>query len=327
MDENGHGAPHHDIVAVGASAGGIEALRLLLHELPADLPAAIFIVLHVHRDTPSLLPAILQRETQLPVSSAVDGEPIETPHVYVAPPDRHLLIGEGKARVVFGPKENWHRPAVDPLLRSAAAVYGARVVGVVLSGMLYDGAAGLWAVKSFGGVTAVQNPAEADFPGMPREALRTMDVDHVLPVREIAQVIERLAWTPAHGPKRPEALPLRRKEMDESLELQAPGTISAFTCPSCGGALWELQDGDGLHYSCHVGHAFSAEALKEDQADTAEEALWAALRSLKERIALVRRMAEQIGDGELRERYEDEARALEGHAKTLLGLLSQGLAA
>src|SRR5438105_14310714 len=187
--------PGHDIIVVGASAGGVEALVTLTRLLPRKLPAAVVVVLHVPAQSPSLLPDILNRAGVLKAVHATDNLEIKHSRIYIAPPDHHMLVEHGKVRVVHGPKENRHRPAIDPLFRSAAWSYGPRVTGVVLSGTLDDGAAGMWAVRSCGGTTVVQDPAEALYPSMPINAMRHIKVDHCLPVREIVSLIDKLART------------------------------------------------------------------------------------------------------------------------------------
>ena len=191
----------HDIVVVGASAGGVEALTNLVAALPADLPASLFVVLHVPATGTSTLPDILSRSGPLPASHAKDGEPIEQGRVYVAPPDHHLLLRDDHVHLARGPRENGHRPAVDPLFRSAAWEHSTRVVGVVLSGALDDGTAGLLAIKARGGVAVVQQPEDALYAGMPNNAIEHVEVDHVLPAAAIAGMLARLAAEPASAPR------------------------------------------------------------------------------------------------------------------------------
>src|SRR4051812_33241997 len=189
----------HDIIVIGASAGGVETLKQLVAGLPAELPAAVFVVLHVTPNGPGYLPRILEKAGPLPVCSPKDGDGIANGRIYVAPPDHHMLVEPGRLRVVRGPKENRHRPAVDPLFRSAAWAYGPRVIGVVLSGTLDDGAAGLWAIKSCGGVAVVQDPEDALFGEMPASALACVDADHVAPLEEIPLLLAELVRSPATG--------------------------------------------------------------------------------------------------------------------------------
>lgn len=289
--------PGHDIIAIGASAGGVEALTRLIKGLPPEIPAAIFIVLHLSAHSTSALPMILNRSGSLRASHAVDGEEIQYGRIYIAPPDYHLLVKRGYIHLAHGPKENGHRPAVDALFRTAARYYGRRVVGVVLSGNLDDGTAGLVAVKMRGGVAVVQNPDEALFEGMPRNAIENVEVDYILPLSAIASTLLRLADEPV---KEEGADPVTGDMEAESdmaeLEVAAlqkaerPGKPSVFGCPECGGVLWELHEGEILRFRCRTGHAFSAQSLLAEQSESLETALWTALRALEEKAALARRM-------------------------------------
>ncbi|MGH9009996.1 MAG: chemotaxis protein CheB [Acidimicrobiia bacterium] len=291
-----------DIIVVGASAGGVEALSTLVGDLPEDLPAAVFIVLHVAAHSGTALPQILERRTKLPIAQARDGEPIEPKRAYVAVPDRHLLVAPGRVRVANGPKENGHRPAVDTLFRSAAAAYGRRVVGVVLSGTRDDGTAGLRVIHHWGGLAVVQDPEEAMFPGMPRSALAGGHPDHVLPVGAVGELLSTLARNGPESKGRADTMP---DELDAELRWSNPdltwsasvdppfGDPSGFTCPECHGALWEIDDGGAPRYRCRVGHGFSAESLLAGQHAGVEAAMWTAFRALEERAALLRRLAER----------------------------------
>lgn len=297
-----------DIIVIGASAGGVEALSALVRALPADLPAAVFIVLHVPAYGNSVLPDILNRAKTLPARHPQDNEAILPGRIYVAPPDHHLLVKPGRVRVLRGPSENGHRPAVDPLFRTAARAYGRRVAGVILSGTLDDGTAGLVAVKMRGGVAVVQNPDEAMFNGMPRSAVENVDCDWVVPLAEIGPTLVRLATTPL--------VPLTPSEEAEATLLDAmkretdiiemdpqamqqderPGTPSPFSCPECGGVLLELKDNgqpDFFRFRCRTGHAYSPDSLIAEQSEALEEALWAALRALEESAVLARRLFER----------------------------------
>src|SRR6266436_10126534 len=233
--------PGHDIIVVGASAGGVKALVTVVRSLPKDLPATIFMVLHIPAEVPSVLPDILSRSGPLVAVHAVDGAAIEYGQIYVAPPDHHLLVERGKMRVVRGPRENRSRPAVDPLFRSAASAYGPRVVGVVLTGALDDGTAGLLAVKRRGGIAIVQDPNEALYPSMPLSALENVEVDYTLPLASIGPLLGRLAHEPA---KEEEGYPVS-EDMEKETKLadmdlaimhnnEQVGTPSAFSCPECG---------------------------------------------------------------------------------------------
>ncbi|HYR96430.1 MAG TPA: chemotaxis protein CheB [Candidatus Binatus sp.] len=235
-----------DIVVIGASAGGVTALMELASGLPREFPAALFVVVHSSPDSPGFLPEIVSRAGPLPAAHAVDGERFSHGRFYIAPPDRHLLVEDGTVRVTRGPSENGFRPAVDPLFRTAARSHGARVVGVVLSGALDDGSQGLQVIKDLGGVAIAQHPDDALIPSMPRGAIRNVGVDHVLPVREMAAVITRLASEPVpegtHAMSRRGPRKTDTTEEPPSLQEETPrGPLSPFTCPECGGTLWETR--------------------------------------------------------------------------------------
>jgi two-component system chemotaxis response regulator CheB len=297
--------------------------------LPGDLPAAVFVVLHTSPESPNLLPEILRRTGNLPASSPADGDPIEQGRIYVAPPDHHLLVEPNRIRVVRGPKENRHRPAVDPLFRSAAWAFGPRVVGVILSGALDDGTAGMWAVKTCGGITVVQDPEDALYPSMPISAMAYVRIDHCLPLSGLGPLLVRLANEPARapGPKTPpETIALETdfaKLEGEIRVMKALGTPSAFTCPTCQGSLWESQDGELLRYRCHVGHAFSPESLLAEQSETVENALYSSLRALEEKAAMYRRLADRLSAKVPMQKagIEEKARALDASAQVIRDLL------
>lgn len=312
----------HDIIVVGASAGGVEALTTLVSQLPAGLPAALFIVLHFPAHATSALPDILTRRGAIPATHAIDREPIVPGHIYIAPPDHHLIVRNGFVRVVAGPRENGHRPAIDPLFRSAARTYGPQVVGVVLSGVLDDGTAGLVAIKSRGGVAVVQDPADALYPGMPENALSQTEADYVLPVSEMGPQLEQLAQDPAPRgeTKVPEEMEMEADIAEFTLgSLQSthrPGTPAGFGCPDCGGALWEIREQDMIRFRCRVGHAWSADSLLASHNEQLDEALWTALRALEERAALSERMVanaekaqRSIGAERFREQLEEARNA------------------
>lgn len=326
--------PGHDIIVVGASAGGVEALSKLVGQLPEELPAALFIVLHIPAQSPSMMPDILNRAGPLAATHPTDGEEIRRRHIYVAPPDYHLLLERERIRVVRGPKENRHRPAVDPLFRSAAVAYGPRVVGVILTGALDDGTAGLWAVKQRGGVAIVQDPDDALYPSMPGSALAHVQVDYRLPLTEIGATLIQLAKQPA-----PEegAYPVP-EDMEQEVqytEMQDGDTLasnerigapSAFSCPECGGVLWELHNGELLRFRCRVGHAFSAESALAAQTEQLEAALWTALKTLEESASLSQRMAQRArdrGQERLARRFDQQRRDAEQRAITIRQVLSK----
>jgi two-component system chemotaxis response regulator CheB len=333
--ERNHPAPTgHDIIVIGASAGGVEALGTLVGGLPADLEAAIFVVLHVSPNGFSALPAILTRRGPLPAVHPAHGEPIRHGRIYIAPPDHHLLLrddnGFGHIHLARGPRENGHRPAVDVLFRSAAAMYGPRVVGVVLSGALDDGTAGLVAVTQLGGSALVQDPVEALASSMPRSAADHVPDAEVLPLAGLADAIVRHSKEPA--PSRPEAVPhdltvenkMGALGMDVLHADDRPGEPSGFSCPDCGGVLWELQDSSLTRFRCRVGHAWSSESLIEQQYEALEASLWVALRSLEERSALSHRLRDRSmarGLARSAERFQEQADDAERAAEQIRSFL------
>jgi two-component system chemotaxis response regulator CheB len=288
-----------DIIVIGASAGGVEALRRLASLLPADLPAAIFVVLHAWAESRSYLPEILSRAGPLPAQHPTNGDTIVPGRIYIAPPDLHMILEHDRILTIRGPRENASRPAINPLFRSAAAEFGPRVVGVILSGTLEDGIAGLWAVKRCGGIAVVQEPAEAAYAEMPQAALREVSIDHTLPLAEMAQLLFRLARELLPAAPRP-AVPAEVELNNAAVKMEANGLMvdqlgqrTLFTCPECNGALWEIAEGAQPQFRCHVGHAYSPAALELGQNLTIEQALWSALRALKESAALDDRLAQR----------------------------------
>lgn len=329
--------PGHDIIVVGASAGGVEALSGLVRELPSDLPAAVFIVLHLPSQLPSLLPVILDRVSPLEVSHARDGEKIQHGRIYTAPPDHHLLVERDFVRVIRGPKENRYRPAVDPLFRSAALAYGPRVVGVILTGALGDGTVGMRALKSRGGIGVVQDPHEALYPGMPMSAMENTRVDYILPLAEIAPLLTHLASVEAEEEGAfPMSDDLKTEGEIAEQKLDSEGMIasvdklgktSAFTCPECHGTLWELHDGELLRYRCHVGYAYTADSLEAEQSEALENALWSGLRALEEKVALARRMALRAHERKnyrAAESFQQKAALASKHAEIMRQILLHG---
>jgi two-component system chemotaxis response regulator CheB len=289
----------HDVVVVGASAGGVEALMTFVAGLPANLEAALFVVLHMPAKVPSSLHRILGHAGPLPAKMAEDNELIARGNIYVAPPDSHLLLTTTSMRVTHGPHENWNRPAIDPLFRTAAIAFGARVVGIVLSGALDDGTAGLIAIKRLGGIALVQDPDTAVFPSMPLSACSYASVDYSLPVAALAEKVVELSGVTVPHQERNSRVP-RDMDLEAKLAGLDPtavennthvGTISELTCPQCKGPLWEIHDGRLLRFRCRVGHAFTAEALMEGQSQTVERNLWMALNSLEESTQLYSRLA------------------------------------
>lgn len=296
----------HDIIVVGASAGGVEPLIELVGGLPADLPAAVFVVLHVPPHSPSHLPEILSRRGPLPAAHAVDGEAIVPGRIYVAPPDRHLLVRDGYVELTHGPRENGSRPAVDALFRSAARAYGPRVMGVVLSGALGDGAMGLLIIAARGGVTVVQDPEDALFDSMPRTALRSTRIDYTLPSTQIPDLLARLTRGPAEpvgiGEKGWQTMseiddewpPEIRRDITAQAHGERKDETTIYTCPECGGTLWQINRNGLIQFNCHVGHTYAAEALLGQMSDEVEAALWVCVRMLVEKATLTRQMAQRL---------------------------------
>jgi two-component system, chemotaxis family, protein-glutamate methylesterase/glutaminase len=322
-----------DIVVAGASAGGIEALGDMVRGLPGDLNAAVFVVLHLAAEHKSVLPRILSAEGRLPAKHAVDGEEVHPGHIYVARPDHHMTLSGDRIRVLRGPRENGHRPAVDALFRTAAHSYGPRVIGVILSGALDDGTAGLLAVKQQGGLCIVQDPDEALVEQMPRSAMDQVEVDHVLSAAEIGKLLPSLVKQQVSD-VRPDPPPLL---VAETLLMLNAGTLggggqvgkpSAITCPACGGVLNEVKDGNMVRYRCPLGHAYAPESLYGEQRIALESALWAALRALEDQGALARRLAgraRELRQLKSADRYEERGAASEQQARLVRQILGVGL--
>lgn len=328
----------HDILVMGASSGGVEALMGLVAGLPGDLPAAVFVVVHLAEESPSVLPKILDRSGPLEAVRAEDGERVQKGRIYVASPAYHLLLEDGRVRVARGPKENRHRPAVDVLFRSAAVAYGPRVVGVVLTGAGGDGTAGLLAIKRRGGVAVVQDPEEALFAGMPQSALEHADVDHCLPLTKIAPLLARLAREEVLAEEEgaqltvPEDMEFESKVagLDPAGAVGSDyqiGELSQFTCPDCTGPLYEIQDGNMLRYRCRVGHAFTAENVLDDKAEVLEHALYTALNTLEESASMSRSLAgraREHGQNHAAARFEERARKAGKQVDLIRRVLSDG---
>ena len=288
----------HDVVVIGASAGGVEAISRIVGDLPRDIRASVFVVLHISRGR-SMLPEILTRAGRLPAAHPTDGEPLQYGRVYVGPPDHHLVIIDGAVRIVHTASENGVRPAVDPLFRSAARAYGSRVIGVVLTGALDDGTAGIAAIKEAGGITIAQDPDEAFSPGMPRSAIASGMIDHVVVLRDIPLLLTALVEedAPVHrGPQGPHMRAMEPDLADVPLAIapgDRPGRPSVFSCPECHGTLWEVDENGLLRFRCRVGHVYSPDSMMAAQTDEVDRALWVALRTLEERAALAHKLAER----------------------------------
>lgn len=325
--------PTTHVIVIGASAGGITAVRTFLNRLPEKVPAAVFVVVHTSPDGPGLLAAVLDRATPLKVLRAENGIEIRDGHVYVAPPDYHLIIDGRRARLSHGPREHRFRPAIDPLFRTAAQHFGARTVGIVLSGHMADGTHGLALIKKAGGVTLVQDPDEAEVPSMPLTAMRHVGVDYVLPVEEMARVIMGLLMNPRKGQTRKSrpggAIQTEKPNAEQpGADALRTGALdrppSPFTCPDCGGSLWEIKESGLVRYRCHVGHGFTADSLREGMDEKLEETLWSALRAIEEGIALRSRMKERAKTQRLKafaSSLDDEVAEMVRRAEALRQLL------
>lgn len=323
-----------NIVVIGCSVGGVEALQTIVAGLPPNFPAAIFVVLHISPQTHSVLPDILNRAGKLSAKHPADREPIRRGHIYVAPPDNHLIIEGNRIVLSRGPKENRHRPSVDPLFRSAARTFGRQVIGVILTGSLDDGTVGLQAVKKAGGVTIVQDPEDAFCADMPRSAMEHVKTDYVVPVSQIPALLaelvpERVAAGNGAGKNAQITKEIKLAEADMAAieDDGRPGTPSQFACPECGGVLWQMDDEDMLRFRCRVGHAYTAQSLDAQQSEALEGALWAAIRALEEQASLAKQMAEAAGSRKshhVAKRFGETARDKMEQAAVLRNLVVEG---
>ncbi|WP_210465883.1 chemotaxis protein CheB [Rufibacter roseolus] len=325
--------PRHDIIVIGTSAGGMNALCALLEQLPTDLPASVFIVQHLSRNSNAeVLVNRLNKTSGLECFVAQNEQVIETGKVYFVPQDNHMLLQKGRILVTKGPRENLFRPAIDPLFRSAAAAYGPRVIGIVLTGMLQDGTVGMEMIKRSGGITMVQKPEDAEYPDMPQSVLNEIEVDYVVPVSAMGELLQELVFVPASSSAEVpedityEASIAERLMVDtgeiEDTELMGPR--SPYSCPTCGGALWEVNQGHVKHFRCHAGHAFTPEAFLNANVESIEETLWIALRMLEERRTLLNAMAEQDrrkGHSHWAETQQERAQELKEHIARIRHLL------
>jgi two-component system chemotaxis response regulator CheB len=294
-----------NIIVIGASAGGFEALKKLVAGLPKDLQASLFIVWHMSPDIRGVLPQVLNRQETLHAAHAYDGEQILPSRIYVAPPDRHLLIEQNRVRVTRGPKENRFRPAVDPLFRSAAYAYGSRVIGVVLSGALDDGTAGLWTIKHRGGIAIVQNPLDAEVPSMPENAMREVEIDYSVSIAEMADLLVRLSKEEVaessevnmqDDEKTKIEIKIAAEESAFESGVMKLGELTPYTCPDCHGVLSTLKDGKLLRFRCHTGHAFSADSLLSTVTENIEESLYSAIRGVEESIMLLNHLGDHFAE-------------------------------
>jgi two-component system chemotaxis response regulator CheB len=302
--------PRHDIIVIGASAGGVEAVQKVISQLPAGFPAALFVVVHLHAGSPSFLPEILARAGNLPATDGPRSVAIEPGRIYVAPPDRHLMVERDHVHLSSGPKEQHQRPCINVTLRSAAMAYGDRVVGVILTGQLDDGTAGLWEIKRRGGIAVVQNPEEALFPSMPLSALREIEVDYTVNLDDIGPLLCRLAS--GEGEQQ------RTKVETPAMEPK----LTDLTCPDCQGTIWEVPYGSRSEFRCRVGHTFSARTMLAQHLAAQERALYGAIVALKEGASLANRLAPHF-DAVTAEKLREEAHERESQAHAVTRILTE----
>jgi two-component system chemotaxis response regulator CheB len=310
------------VVAVGASAGGVEALTRFAEGLSTDLPYAVLVVLHMPAGAPSVLAKIIDRSGPVPAVTATNGTPLEPGHIYVAVPDHHLLVEDQRVVLSEGPTENSYRPAINALFRSTALTFGSRAIGVLMSGVLDDGVLGLTAIRARGGTTVAQRPDDALYPAMPQNALNAGVVDHQVAAAEVGALLKRLTDRIIEEPQmEPDTnMELENRiakgpRFDTSVDGEELGPPSGYTCPDCNGSLMALEH---KSFRCRVGHAWTADALLNARDDEVEGALWIALRSLQEKARLSRRLARNVGSGRMFDRYTDIADEAE-QAMTVLG--------
>jgi two-component system chemotaxis response regulator CheB len=301
-----------DIIVVGASAGGVEALGKLVSALPPDLDAAVFVTLHMPAWGTTNLPAILSRAGPLPAELAWDNAPIVHGRILIAPPDHHLLVARGHVHLDTGPKENRNRPAINALFRSAALAYGPPVIGIVLSGTLDDGTVGLWEIQRRGGIAIVQDPGEALFPDMPQNALSNLRVDYTLPLSEISGILTH--WS---------APPLESAGPEERMDMMSP-QLTNLTCPECRGPLEEFRHGLLAEYKCRTGHRYSSDTMLSAHADTEERTLWSGVVALEEGADIAERLANTAPAAERMRLMQraDVCRKLGRQLKEMIGVLN-----
>ena len=324
---------NHNIIVVGASAGGVDALRKLFSQFPQDLQASFFVVLHVPAESPGLLANIIAQVSPLKVKAATDGEPIQLGHVYVAPADFHLLVKPGYMHLHRGPKENRHRPAIDPLFRSAAVAYRAQTVGVILTGYQDDGTSGLLAIKRCGGIAVVQDPDDADYPEMPQSAITEVEVDYQLPLHKMGSIIQQIVEQPAALiEKVPQDIVMEARIAEQTMSNisgeERLGHLVPMSCPECSGPLWQIDSDKVRRYRCHVGHGFTAKALMADQDEVLENTLWSAMRTMEERANMAFAIAkneENRGRKLTAQIYQERAKISKEHAQTIRKLLVEGV--
>ena len=316
---------NRDIIVIGGSSGATNPLKAILGSLPAELPAAVFVILHIPARSTGILATVASAAGPLAVVQAEDRMPIAPGTVYIAAPDRHMLLGDGVIRLGRGPRENMSRPAIDPLFRSAALCCGPRTVGAVLTGTLRDGAAGLSALKQCGGITVVQDPGDAPYSEMPAMALARSHPDHIVGLAGMPALLESLVRLPAGGPvpvpgNLEYEVNVASNGQTGMSEMDRIGRRSVLACPDCHGVMWEIEDGDLVRYRCHEGHAYSAEIMSLALDDNLRRAFASALRALEERVALARKLEQQAtatGRALSARSWADKAREFEDEARII----------
>ena len=319
------------VIVVGASAGGLPAISQLLEKIPKSLKAAVFVVLHLSRQSEgSVLVNHLQKKTSFKCGLAEDGEPVREGQVYIAKPDFHMLLTqEGVIRVIKGPHENRWRPSIDVLFRSAAASYSSKVVGVVLTGMLDDGTSGMLSIKRCGGICIVQEPDEAEFSDMPDNVLSHVDVDYRVPIADIGYILDDMKSKPSNpNISVPEDIQLEA-EMTEKMisdmdDLKKIGTQSNFTCPDCGGTLFSINQEKFSRYRCFTGHVYTEKLLLDKQSESLEESLWITVRKLEERKKLLTTSAKNsqtLNKPELQADKLEKAKDIDANIERLKALI------
>lgn len=314
------------VIVIGASAGGVETLRTLVKGLSPQIAAPILIVVHLNPLGKSYLAEILGNAGRLPAVQAEDGMALRNGHIYVAPPDRHLLAQRDHVHLSRGPRENRARPSINTLFRSAAAAFGADAIGVVLSGSLDDGTVGLWEIKRAGGVAVVQNPEEAPFPEMPQNAVAHVAVDYIVRLADMAELLKNLAaaGTTVRGDRAGDRLKEEgaKSEAENSVEaLHMRPQRTDFTCPECKGALREKRYGTILQFECRTGHTYSADTMLTAHAETEENALWAAVVALEEGAELYNQLADSTVED--RENLAHRAEEKRAQARAIRGMIAR----
>ena len=319
-----------NVVVIGTSAGGLEALDTLVAGLPAGLPASIFIVQHMApQNTGIALVHRLGKYKDFQCALAANGEKFHPGRIYICPADNHLLIKEDHLLVTKGARENRYRPAIDPLFRSAAATHGPRVAAVLLTGVLDDGTAGMMAVKKCGGLTIVQDPKDAAYPEMPQSALNNVDVDYCVPITQMGALLEKHANKLAGKTKAfPDSIRIEAEIAERVLsdvqQVSSLGGQVPYNCPNCGGVLWEMAGAATIRYRCHTGHSYTAKSLLTSQTEKIEETLWTSLRMFEERKNLMNNLAVKETHSSLKRSYREQAKSTQIHIERIRAMLLAG---